>query len=497
MKILLVNPPYRRLMGTGHAYFPLGLGYIAAVLEKAGHQVKIYNGEVPKKGETGPSYKGGDFKYIMSAHEQYLNNLKDENFFVWNQFKKTLDDFKPEIVGVLVRSPLFNSALIINKLVKEWNKDCRIVWGGPHPTVAPLEVISMPEVDYIIYGEGEYTMLELVNSIEKNSDLSRVKGIYYKDISGRIVKNSQREYIQNLQKLPLPARHLVFDDDVYAPGAYADLMGSRGCPYMCSYCSAHSTWGRKIRYRPAQDIIKEMKLMRDNYNCEIVRLLDDTLTVNRKWAEYLCNALIEENLDVKWGCLTRINLIDDKLLKLMVKAGCYRIDVGIESGSPRILKMMKKGITLEDVLKGAKLLDKYGIDWTAFFMTGLPLETKEDIEATAKFMKKVNPYRLVLSSFTPYPGTEEYERAKEAGVLPQNIDWGLYDHNSPHNFFMRHVTRDEYKKFFDNLSAWVSLRNTHRIRGKEIYYLKHPVDFARKMIKFGKKRIQNYSKKHR
>ncbi len=173
----------------------------------------------------------------------------------------------------------------------------------------------------------------------------------------------------------------------------------------------------------------------------------------------------------------------------MVKAGCYRIDIGVESGSSKILKMMKKEIKLDDVLRVDRLFDKYGIDWTDFFITGFPYETMEDLRMTADFMKRINPYRLVLSNFTPYPGTEDYERAKELGVLPTNIDWGLYDHNSPNNFFMKNVGRDEYQKFFNDLSNYVSLRNTHRIKGKELYYLKNPISLLRKIIRFVEKRI--------
>jgi radical SAM superfamily enzyme YgiQ (UPF0313 family) len=140
------------------------------------------------------------------------------------------------------------------------------------------------------------------------------------------------------------------------------------------------------------------------------------------------------------------------------------------------------------------LLDKYGIDWTAFFITGFPYETMDDLQMTADFMKKINPYRLVLSNFTPYPGTEDYERAKELGVLPVNIDWGLYDHNSPNNFFMKNVNREAYQNFFNKLSDYVSLRNTHRIRGREFYYLKNPISLLRKIIRFVAKRIasRNY-----
>lgn len=490
MKILLINPPYRRLMGTGSAYFPLGLGYLAGVLEKEGHNVKIYNGEVPRnKKEYESNHKGGDFKHIMSSHAEYLKNLKDKDFFVWKEFKKSLNDFNPDLVGITARTPMLSSALEINRLVKEWNKDCLTVWGGAHPTVLPDEIIAMPGVDFLVYGEGELSLADLAKTIEEKKDFSKVRGIYYKTADGKIVKNPAREYISDLDKLPFPARDAVFEEDLYTAGARSDLMASRGCPFMCTYCSAQSIWGRKIRYRPIPDVIKEIKVLRDKYGCEIIRFVDDSITVVRPWIEELCHALIKENLDVKWGCLTRVNLLDEPLLKLMVKAGCYRIDVGVESGSPRILEMMKKSITLDDVLRAAKLLDKYGIDWTAFFLTGFPYETKEDLEATAKFMKKINPYRVVLSSFTPYPGTEEYERAKQMGVLPKNIDWGLFDHNSPHNFFMKNVNREEYRKFFRNLSDYVSLRNTSKIRGKEMYYLSHPISFLRKVVKFVKKRI--------
>lgn len=492
MKILLVNPPYRRLGGVGSVYFPLGLGYLAAVLERANYEIKIYNGEAPRSSEecdAVKNYKGGDFSGLMSHHEEYFKNLKDDNFFVWQQFKKSLDDFRPDLVGILVRTPMLISALRTSRLVKEWNKNCIVVWGGPHATIMPEESMQKPEVNFLAYGEGEETLLQLVKTIEKSGDFSGINGIYYKDDSGKIIKNPAREYIKDLDKLPFPARHLVFDEDFYPEGSMLDLMGSRGCPFSCSYCSAHSLWGRNVRYRSVANVIEEVKVLRDRYNCTTIHFVDDSFTFNPAWVKELCEVLIREKLDVKWGCLTRVNLINDELLRIMVEAGCYRADVGVESGSPRILQMMRKGITLEDVLRGDRLFDKYGIGWTAFFITGFPYETMEDLKATLSFMKKINPYRIVLNNFTPYPATEDYERAKGLGVLPKDMDWGHFSHHSPDNFFMKNVDREEYREFFQNLSDYVSLRNTSRIRGREFYYLKHPSAFARKVQQFIKRRI--------
>lgn len=490
MKILFVNPPYRRLRGTGAVYFPIGLGYMASVLDKAGHKVIIYNGEVPRnKWEyESKGYKGGDLSYVMSTHENYLKNLRNEIFFVWQEFKKTLEDFKPDLVGVSVRTPMFGSALEINRLIKKWNRNCPIIWGGSHPTIIPEEVIKLPEVDFLVYGEGEKTILELVETIDKRGDFSNIKGIYYKLTNGEFIKNPPREYIANLDDLPFPARHLVFKEDLYLPSGFSDLMGSRGCPFLCTYCSAHSLWGKNVRYRSVDNIIKEIKLLKEKYHSEELRFLDDNLTLNRPWIEELCDSLIKEKLNIKWSCLTRVNLIDEKLLKLMIKAGCYDIDIGVESGSPRILKLMAKNISLDDVLRCDRLFNKYGISWTAFFITGFPYETKEDLMATANFMKKINPYRMTLSNFTPYPDTEDYERAKKLGVLPKSIDWGRLDHNSPDNFFMKNVKEKNYKKFFQELSDYVSLRNTRKIKGKESYYLRHPISFLRKVYKFIKRR---------
>lgn len=491
MKILLVNPPYRRLRRIGAVYFPIGLGYLAAVLEKDGHEVKIYNGEVPRSEEEfkeNTNYRGGDFSRIMSSHQTYLKNLEDDDFFVWRQFKESLNKFKPDLVGVSVRTPMFNSAKKISRLVKEWNKNCPVVWGGSHPTIMPEETMKTEEVDFLVYGEGEETILDLVKIIGERGDFSKIAGIYYKDKNGKIIKNPAREYIKDLNKLPFPARHLVFEEDLYAEGVFSDLMGSRGCPFFCTYCSAHSLWGRNVRFRTIPNIIEEIKVMKGRYLSDYLRFMDDTFTMKRQWAEELCHALIKEKLNIEWGCLTRVNLVDESLLKLMVKAGCRRIDIGVESGSPRILKIMKKNITLDDVLAGDRLFAKYNIAWTAFFITGFPYETMDDLKATESFMKKINPYRIVLSNFTPYPGTEDYDRAKEAGVLPREIDWGLLDHNSPDNFFMKNVGREEYREFFRKLSEYVSLRNTHKIRGKEMYYLNHPVSFFRKVKKFVKSR---------
>ena len=197
------------------------------------------------------------------------------------------------------------------------------------------------------------------------------------------------------------------------------FMTSRGCPYNCSYC-ATSIWERKTRYRSIDNVMQEIRFVIEKYGAKQFTFKDDSFTVNRKRVVEFCEKLIKEGFGISWDCNTRVNLVDEEMLRLMKKAGCTSIKVGIESGSERILKLMSKNITFEQCGEAAKLFRKVGIHWTGYFMMGLPSETREDIYQTLKFMKELNPDYASLSVYEPFPGTGLFEKGVENGLVERN-----------------------------------------------------------------------------
>ncbi|MBN1804551.1 MAG: radical SAM protein [Sedimentisphaerales bacterium] len=415
MKILLIDPPFYRFIGYYNRYFPLGLSYLAAVLQQAGHDVLIYDADCNIEPDK------MDFSCLEDYYPVYLHDVKDNSHPVWRQFSSTLNDFKPDIVGITAWTTFAASSFTVAAICKQYNKDMPVVFGGPHATIKYDEIMKIcPDVDIIVKGEGEKTFPELVRSMQCKKQIDRqtlknIKGIAFRQ-DGQIINNPNSEFIQDLDTLPLPAREFLLNKDKYDSEDMGLMMTSRGCPYNCAYC-ATSIWKRKIRYRSVDNVINEIKFVRDRYGTRQFTFKDDSFTVSKKRVLQICDRLINENIDINWDCNTRVNLIDDELLAKMKKAGCNSIKVGIETGSERILKLINKGTTLDQARRAAKLLRNAGIHWTGYFMMGLPTETKEETYQTLQFMKELKPDFASLSVYEPFPGTDLFELGIEKGLV--------------------------------------------------------------------------------
>ncbi len=435
MKILLIDPPFYRFIGYYNRYFPLGIAYLAAVLQQNGHEVQIYDAD----SNVNPTKM--DFTRLEEDYPTYLNALKDDNHEIWQKMREQISNFQPDIVGITIWTTFAASAFKVASICKQYNKDVPVVFGGPHGTIKYDEIMRIcPDVDVIVKGEGENTLLELV---QKQKDKKRIdkkilkdiKGIVYRH-NGTFVNNPEREFIEDLDSLPLPARELLVNKDSYDSEDMGLLMTSRGCPYNCSYC-ATSIWKRKIRYRSIDNVIDEIRLVKNRYKTRQFTFKDDSFTVSRKRVMELCDRLIGENLDINWDCNTRVNLIDEEMLKKMKKAGCNSIKVGIETGSERILKLMNKGTTLSQARSAAKLLRKAGIHWTAYFMMGLPTETKAESYETLKLLKELKPDFASLSVYEPFPGTDLFEMGIEKNLVQRQRSLEEFNRISPKYYYVK------------------------------------------------------------
>ena len=451
MKVILVNPPYsefvysKRKMGAA-VDMPLGIAYIAAVLEEKGIEVSVIDANA-------------------------------ENISVTETAKRIRHN-SAEVVGITSTTTIMPLVYNLCDEIKK-ESDKIIVIGGPHVTFMDKRTLQeCNSVDIVVLGEGEVTMLELV---ENKGNPENIRGITYRDKNtNEIITNPERERIKNLDEIPFPARHL-FRVDLYRPGAilnigvsgreYASLITARGCPNKCVYCSSAYFWGTKVRFRRPENVVSEIEFLVEKYGVKHIFFKDDTFTMPPKRTEKICDLIIERNLNVKWCCYARVNMITRGLLKKMKAAGCFGLDFGIESGSQEILNRIKKNITLDQSRETIRYAKEEKIMSYASFMIGLPGDDFETAKKTIDFAIEVSPDIAQFFIATPFPGTEFYEEALEKGWIDRLDTWKDLDISSTtkcrndalSNAEIRRLISSAYKRFYMRPSFfWQSLKRIVR-----------------------------------
>ncbi len=400
-KILLLSPPYLDLYGelsrAAGRYFPLGLGYIASYLRKyGGHEVSIYEPEA--------------------------QGLKHEDI------KKIVKNSKADVIGLTCSTPNFTRAVELAKMCRD-NSKARIVLGGVHATAIPEFIIKnySDVFDCVVVGEGEITMLELVDAFKSNSHLKDIKGIVYKD-NNRIVRTEMRPYIDDLNSLPFPARDLI-PQNLFVPNSHnarykncITILTSRGCPFNCSFCAARLVSGVRYRMHSADYVLEEMEMLKRDYGARQLLITDDTFTINHERLIKICEGMIKRKFNLEWFCFSQVNVVNKELLTLMKKAGCYNIGFGVESADEEIRKRMGKNIRSSDVISAVHTANKLGIKTQTFYILGTPGETKQQMEKTIEFAKEVNSTLVFFNMLVPYPGTKDFDYYFSETPL-EDIDW--------------------------------------------------------------------------
>jgi radical SAM superfamily enzyme YgiQ (UPF0313 family) len=395
MDVLLINPPWEQLSEDVRAKAmvknltpSLGLGYIAAVLGRNGVAVQI-----------------------LDANADGISPAKLSQYLVQR-------GWQPKHIGITATSHTISTALAMAIACKEALPTCAVTLGGVHPTVIPEETITCDAVDFVVRGEGEFSYLELVTGRK----IEVIEGLSYKR-DGRQFHNPSRARIADLDQLPFPAFHLM-PVHKYHPtlGTYRQLpamgvIGSRGCPFNCTYCASPAFWGRQVRFRSAGNILDEIALLVKDFGIREIQLLDDTFTVAKNRFREFCALLSEADFRITWSCNSRVDSVDDELLKLMKAAGCHSISYGIESADEEMLERIKKRISLDQARTAIALTKKHGITCRASFMFGNPGETWKTMQKSVQFALETMPDFVVFNIIRPYPGTEVYEWACEMGGL--------------------------------------------------------------------------------
>ncbi|MBF0432227.1 MAG: cobalamin-dependent protein [Fibrobacteria bacterium] len=403
MKIVLVHPPsvevYKEFKREAINRLPIGLAYIAAIAEQEGHDVVVIDAEASKI----------SLSAVLAEIESHM----------------------PQVVGVTCTTPLFPLASKLLKETKSKYPEMITVLGGPHINALPKESLEKcPSVDYAVYGEGDITFIELISYLNEPSTICNIPGIAWRN-NGKIVVNDSRALLEDLDKLPFPARskfplEKYFDPDRYNE-PYTLFASSRGCPYKCIFCGSSSTWGRKTRFRSPQNVIEELKQVVQDFKIKNITFCDDTFTLQRKRVIDICRGIVENNLNITFLCSSRINTIDESRLEWLAKAGCKEISFGIESADLQILKTIKKEIDLAQVKPKIAMVKKFGIRVHSSYIIGNPGDTEETIEKTINFAIESGTDEAQFSIATPYPGTPLWEMAVQRGAFKSqdysNFKW--------------------------------------------------------------------------
>ncbi len=417
----------RTFAGIFSFYFPLGLTYLSGAVKQAGYDCRILDMDAAdaKSGSF-------DFAHEYERYGKYVEALNNPEHPTWRQMRELIRSESPDFIGITAMTTKFGSVIQTARQCKQLLPKVPVIVGGAHASTMPDLTLEIPEVDVVVRGEAEETLPDVLHHLGSDRDLSSILGISYRD-NGKIRHNPDRPYVQQLDRIPLPDRGALMHPRNYSSEDMGVMLNSRGCPFRCSYC--FHMWQRKVRYRSVENILTEIRSVRDTYGTTQFHFKDDSFTVNRKQVEALCAALKREPYRINWSCTTRVDLIDDDLLRVMKEAGCNQVSVGIESGSKRILRETDKDITHAQILAAAEKLNRHRLFWSGYFMIGLPNETEEDIRQTFAFLKRVKPYYAGLGVYNPFPRTKLFDQGVQMGLLNPKPDLQHFLTTNPKDLF--------------------------------------------------------------
>ncbi|MFP4475300.1 MAG: B12-binding domain-containing radical SAM protein [Desulfatibacillaceae bacterium] len=393
-RVAVIAPPYPLEEAPAP---PLGVCYVAAAFERAGADVRI-------------------FDYVVSAYSE-------------SKLRAAMQEFAPHVVGSTSVTLNYHAAASVLEKAKEIDPGVITVMGGPHVSFYSDQTLeTCPGIDLVVAGEGEATIAELTPRLLDRSAWRDIAGLVFRD-NGRIRHTGRRAFIQDLDNLPMPARHLLPLSRYKALGFPVSIITSRGCPNQCIFCQGRRMVGGKVRFRDPSLVADEIEyLLSLGFNR--INVADDLFTANRRRVSQLCGEIKRRKLEFGWSAFSRVNTIDEKTVRIMKDAGCDCISFGVESGNPEMLARIKKGITLDKARRAVQICKDNGVLAHASFMVGLPGETPETLADTEAFARELD----VLYGYhflAPFPGTTLYEKRDEYDIEILTDDWSLYDANRP------------------------------------------------------------------
>lgn len=462
MNVLLINPPAENLIReslltvvedcTG-IYPPLGLLYIAAYAESVpGCRVQLLDCQAERCGHK-------DLAALIRS-------------------------FAPDVVGIQAMTFTLIDVLKVAETVKSVAPRACVVVGGPHPTIYPRETAGLPPVDAVVYGEGEFAFRTILE--RRGEALEGIPAVMTKEAAKRAGLNNSLQYIPDLNVLKMPAWHLLNFSRYHSPFVRSrrvtTMMSSRGCPCRCVFCD-RPQMGKVFRKRSAQNVFEEMAYCVREFGVGEIIFYDDTFTIDQGRVLELCDILERENLRVQWDIRARVDTMTPEMIRRLKRTGCVRIHYGVESGSARIQKAIKKNLNLDQVKNIFAATRREGIETLGYFMIGLPSETREDVEMSLDLLLSLDMDFAHITVFTPYPGTEIYRQAVLDGTYKQ--DYWLEFASQPRPGFVPKF----WNEHFSDAQLWELLKIAHkRFYRRPGYFLdralriKSPVELLRKAV---------------
>ena len=473
MKILLVNPPFYRLLGSHYNANSLGIAYIASYLNKNGHDAWLYNADFINEIDY------ANQRELFDRFIDYTSYFKNENDPIWDEVTENIIQSSADWVGYTSYTANITAIDIISRKVKERKPKIKQVIGGVHATLDHNVLNKLKGIDFSVQREGEQAMLELVEGKSPKD----IIGVVSRD--GKGLCNNGDAPIMRIDDLPFPERDKIFgltkEEKLMVDISY--ICTIRGCPYRCNYCASPFHWKRdKTQYRSPESVISEMRLLKENYwnrfkkydysasanigkksslkiiDNSVVYFVDDVFTVKKDRVKSILRMIIDQNIKMDWKCEARTDHLDDEICQLMAEAGCIRVKLGFESGSDKVLKDIQKDETKQDMLNGARMLKNAGVPFTAYFMAGFPTETDDDLKETIAFAKKIEADYYSLSVLAPYFGTKMYYDLIKQGISLDKKPWEYFFHQSGEL-----MVNDKIKK--STLNEYLSLNSLNE-KGK-------------------------------
>ncbi|MFH1136690.1 MAG: radical SAM protein [Pseudomonadota bacterium] len=395
MRFLLVNPFYPVSECPSP---PLGLSFLAAALERADIETKILD-------------------LVVTPYSR-------------DRLQKVIEDFSPDIIGSTAVTMTYDFAAGLIRDVKALAPEIKTVMGGPHVTFCAAETMALlPELDFIVMGEGEEAIVQLTRAVERGRGFEEIEGLAFRR-DGRVAITGVRTPGLDVNDLAPPARHLVPLGRYRAMNLAIGMTTSRGCPFNCIFCVGRKMVGAKVRYRDPLKVVDELEYL-GSLGFPQVNIADDLFTANKKHCFGVCDEILRRGLKIKWTSFARVDTVVPEVMVRMKEAGCTAVSFGVETGNPQIMKTIKKGITLEQVEKAVKMCADAGILPHASFILGLPGETPATVEETVAFGEKIKSYGTAYGFhlLAPFPGTEIRDKAEEYGIRVLTNDWTQYHAN--------------------------------------------------------------------